>query len=172
MMSPTEKVTIPTHVSQKIDEWILRYPPEQKQSGVFEALRLMQIENKGYLTLSILNAVADYLGMPRIAVYEVATFFTMFRLNPHGRYVLELCTNVSCMLNGAEELFEYLKSTLNIDANLISDDGLFTIKEVECLGACINPPVLQLGTQYHEGLTKEKLESLIANLRMEASHDK
>ena len=103
--------------------------------------------------------------MPRIAVYEVATFFTMFRLNPHGKYVIELCTNVSCMLRGAEALLDHLKATLAIDVNDISQDGLFTIKEVECLGACVNAPVCQVGTQYHEGLTREKLDQLIATLR-------
>ena len=165
MSQAVEKVTLPSHVCSKIDEWIVRYPPEQKRSGVFEALRLMQEENGGFLTIPILDAVADYLDMPKIGVYEVATFFTMFRLNPHGRHVIELCTNVSCMLNGAEELLEYLKTVLEVDINEISKDGLFTIKEVECLGACVNAPVCQIGTEYHEGLTRAKLDQLIATLR-------
>lgn len=165
MRQQTEKVTLPSHICSQIDDWILRYPPEQKRSGVFEALRLMQQENNGYLTIPILNAVADHLNMPPIAVYEVATFFTMFRLNPHGRYVIELCTNVSCMLNGAEDLLAYLKKTLDVDVNEISKDGLFTVKEVECLGACVAAPVCQVGTDYHEGLTREKLDQLIKTLR-------
>lgn len=165
MMHPVEKIILPKPITDKIDAWILRYPPEQKKSGVFEALRLMQIENGGVLTIPILDAVADYLAMPKIAVYEVATFFTMFRLNPHGKHVIELCTNVSCMLNGAEELLAYLKETLKVDVNEISQDGLFTIKEVECLGACVNAPVAQVGTTYYEGLTREKLDQLIATLR-------
>lgn len=165
-MTPVaEKAVIPAHICSKIDDWIVRYPPEQKRSGVFEALRLMQEENDGYLTVPILDAVADYLKMPKIGVYEVATFFTMFRLNPHGKHVIELCTNVSCMLNGAEELLDYLKTVLEVDVNEISKDGLFTVKEVECLGACINAPVCQIGTAYHEKLTREKLDQLIKALR-------
>ena len=164
----TETMILPSHVCEKIDKWVKRYPPEQKRSGVFEALRLMQLENGGYLTEPIMNAVADYLEIPRIAVYEVATFFTMFRLTPHGRYVIELCTNVPCMLNGAERLLSHLKTVLDVDVNEITTDGLFTIKEVECLGACVNAPVCQVGETYHEGLTHEKLDGLIAELRQQA----
>lgn len=172
MTQPIEQiqtVTLPSHVCTKIDEWLLRYPPEQKRSGVFEALRLMQLENGGHLTTPILDAIALYLEMPKIAVYEVATFFTMFRLNPHGKHVIELCTNVSCMLNGAEELLSYLKEKLSVDLNDITADGLFTIKEVECLGACVGAPACQVGDQYHENLTREKLDKLILALRGSAS---
>lgn len=165
----TQKVTLPAHVCTKIDEWLLRYPPEQRRSGVFEALRLMQLENNGYLTTPILDAVADYLGIPKISVYEVATFFTMFRLTPHGKHVIELCTNVSCMLNGAEEMLAYLKEKLGVDLNDVTADGLFTIKEVECLGACVGAPACQIGDQYHENLTRDKLDQLILAMRGSAS---
>lgn len=163
--APNVTVTLPPHIRAHIDAWLLRYPPEQKRSGVFEALRVVQEENEGWLSVPLLDAVAKYLDMPYIAVYEIATFYTLFRLQPHGKYVIELCTNVSCLLNGAEELLQHLKTKLGVNLNEITADGLFTIKEVECLGACVAAPVCQIGKDYHESLTRDKLDELIATLK-------
>lgn len=148
-----------------IDRWILRYPPEQKRSGVFEALRFVQEENGGYLTQELMNAVAEHLEMPPIAVYEVASFFTLYNLSKVGKHQIDLCTNVSCMLNGAEKIGDYLKKTLGIDYNETTADGRYTLREVECLGACVNAPVCQVGHQYHEHLTTDKLDALLASLK-------
>ncbi|OGT38773.1 MAG: NADH dehydrogenase [Gammaproteobacteria bacterium RIFCSPHIGHO2_12_FULL_37_14] len=151
-------------ICKHIDQWIERYPPEQKRSGVFEALRLVQEENGGSLTVPLMDAVADYLMMPKIAVYEVATFYTLFHLDPVGCHVIQLCTNISCMLNGSEKILEHLKKRLAIDINETTADGQFTLKEVECLGACIAPPVCQIGKQYYENLTPEKIDQLLQEL--------
>ena len=107
-----------------------------------------------------MNAVADYLEMPYIAVYEVATFYTMYFLMPVGEHVINVCTNISCMLNGSEEIVLYLKKKLNSEFNETTPDGKFTLKEVECLGACTNAPVCQIGKKYCEHLTHPNIQLL------------
>lgn len=164
-MNETKVSLLTASQRERIDKWILRYPPEQKRSGVFEALRLVQEENQGSLTLELMDAVAAHLGMPTIAVYEVATFYTMYRLNPVGQHVIEVCTNVSCMLNGVDKVVDHLKQRLGIDFNETTADGKFTLKEVECLGACISAPVCQIGKKYHESLTPEKVDKLLQELK-------
>jgi NADH-quinone oxidoreductase subunit E len=151
-------------IRQHIDQWIQRYPADQKRSGVFEALRLVQAENQGYLTVPLMDAVADYLGMSNIAVYEVATFYSLYHLNPVGRHVIDVCTNISCSLNGSSEIVEHLKKRLGIDLNETTADGKITLREVECLGACIAPPVCQIGNQYHEKLSPEKMDEILSKL--------
>jgi NADH-quinone oxidoreductase subunit E len=151
-------------VRLQIDEWLKRYPPEQKRSGVIEALRFAQEENGGYLTQDIMDAVSDYLQLPKIAVYEVATFYTMFNLKPVGRHVVNVCTNLSCMLNGSEKILDHLKKRLEIDVNQTTPDGKITLREVECLAACICAPVMQVNKTYHEHLTVEKIDALLDEL--------
>ncbi|HLB43656.1 MAG TPA: NAD(P)H-dependent oxidoreductase subunit E [Gammaproteobacteria bacterium] len=163
-MTENKNIQLSPAIRERINQWILRYPPEQKRSGVFEALRLAQEENDGSLTVPLMDAVADYLDMPKIAVYEIATFYTMYYLNPVGRHVIQLCTNISCMLNGSEKILKHLKKRLGIDVNETTVDGQFTLKEVECLGACIAPPVCQIGKCYYENLTPEKIDRLLQEL--------
>lgn len=163
MMTENKKTILPDDICKHIDKWILRYPPEKKRSGVFEALRLVQ-ERNGSLTVSLMDAVAEYLDMPKIAVYEVATFYTMYYLNPVGQHVINLCTNISCSLNGAETILAHLKKCLGIELNETTKDGKFTLKEVECLGACITPPVCQIGKKYYENLTVEKIDEILETL--------
>ena len=103
-MDENKKTLLSQTARDHIDQWMLRYPPEHKQSAIFEALRVVQAENEGSLTVPLMNAVADYLAMPPISVYEVATFYTMFHLHPVGKHVIDVCTNISCMLNGSETL--------------------------------------------------------------------
>lgn len=165
MMTEKKKTILPADICEHIDKWILRYPPERKRSGVFEALRVVQERNGGSLTVEWMDAVADYLDMPKIAVYEVATFYTLYYLNPVGQHVINLCTNVSCMLNGSEKILEHLKKRLSIDLNETTADGQFTLKEVECLGACITPPVCLIGKKYYENLTPEKIDEILAALQ-------
>jgi len=150
---------------EQIDKWNHRYPPEQKCSGVFEALRLVQEENGGSLTTDLMDAVADYLEMPHIAVYEVVTFYSMYNLTPVGRHVIEVCTNISCMLSGAKETLAYFKNRLGIELNETTADGRFTLKEVECLGACDGAPMCQIGKKYYEHLTAEKIDKLVEELK-------
>lgn len=148
-----------------LDKWNLRYPPEQKRSGVFEALRVVQEENQGSLTVELMDAVADYLAIPKIAVYEVATFYSLYHLSPVGRHVIDVCTNISCSLNGALAVVEHVKKRLGVDFNETTADGRFTLREVECLGACIAAPACQIGKQYHENLTPEKIDEILDGLK-------
>ncbi len=145
----------------KIEEWNKRYPPDKKASGVLQALHYAQAENGGSLTQELLDAVADFLEMPRTAVYEVATFYTLYHLKPVGRQVISVCTNISCMLRGAEDLVEHLKKRLGVELNGTTPDGQYTLCEAECLGACVGAPMLQLGKKYYENLTPEKVDEIL-----------
>lgn len=147
-----------------IDNWIAKYPPDQKQSAVMAALRIVQDQNGGYLTNDLIEAVAGYLDMQPIAVYEVATFYSMYELKPVGKHKICVCTNISCMLCGSDQVVEHLQNKLGIKLGETTADGRFTLKEVECLGACVNAPMLQIGSQYHENLTPEKLDKILDSL--------
>lgn len=161
---PNIKVQLPEDIKKHIDQWNLRYPPEQKRSGVFEALRVVQEANDGYLTVPLMDAVADHLEIPHIAVYEVAAFYTMYHLNPVGKHIIDVCTNISCGLNGAKELLQHLEKKLKIRLNETTPDGMFTLREVECLGACITPPVCMIGKRFHVNLTPEKIDEILDSL--------
>lgn len=165
------KLDLPEHIRAKMDKWLLRYPPDQKRSGIFEALRLVQAHNDGFLTVPWMDAVANYLGLTKIAVYEVATFYTMYFLNPVGKHVINVCTNISCTLNGAENLLAHLEQRLGIQLNETTADGKFTLKEVECLGACVAPPVCLIDKKYYERLTPEKIDLILADLKTENRHE-
>lgn len=143
-----------------IDAWIAKYPEDQRQSAVMAALRIAQ-EEKNHLTPELMDAIADYLDMPAIAVYEVASFYTMYELRPTGQHVINVCTNISCQLNGSAGIVESLESKLGIRVGQTTADGLFTLRSVECLGACVNAPVLQLDKTYHENLSTEKLAGIL-----------
>lgn len=147
-----------------IDIWVAQYPPEQKRSAVIPALHIAQKANGGWLSEAAMKAVGDYLDLPQIQVFEVATFYSMFELAPVGRHKLCVCTNVSCLLSGSDDIVSHLKKRLNIDFGETTADNKFSLKEVECLGACVNAPVLQLGEQFHEHLTPEKIDTLLAEL--------
>jgi NADH-quinone oxidoreductase subunit E len=151
-------------VRKEIDHWIAKYPEDQKQSAVMAALRIVQEQNGGYLTDELMDAVAEYLEMPRIAVYEVATFYSMYEHKPVGRHKICVCNSVSCLLNGSEEVLEYLQTKLGIGLGEVTADGKFSIKEVECLGACIGAPAVMIGKDYHEHLTPEKIDKLLDEL--------
>ncbi|MGD8782845.1 MAG: NADH-quinone oxidoreductase subunit NuoE [Thioalkalispiraceae bacterium] len=147
-----------------IDNWIAKYPADKKESAVMAALRIVQDQNGGYLTDELIEAVAAYLDMPAIAVYEVATFYSMYERKPVGKVKICVCTNISCMLCGSDDVVEHLENKLGIKMGETTGDGMFTLKEVECLGACVNAPVMQIGNDYHEKLTKEKIDKLIESL--------
>ena len=147
-----------------IDAWVAQYPLDQKRSAVIPALHIAQKANGGWLSEEAMKAVANYLGLPQIQVFEVATFYSMFELSPVGKHKICVCTNVSCMLSGSDEVVAHLKKRLQINLGETTADNKFTLKEVECLGACVNAPVLQLGQQFHEKLTPEKIDALLAEL--------
>ena len=147
-----------------IDRWLAKYPPEQKQSAVMGALSVVQAANGGWLTTELMDAVADYLAMPPIAVYEVATFYSMYELQPVGRHKICVCTNVSCMLCGSEDIVAHLETKLGVKLGETTADNKFTLKEVECLGACGGAPMMQIGREYHENLTPAKVDEILAKL--------
>ncbi len=147
-----------------IDRWVANFPPERKQSAVIPALHIVQDANGGWLSKELMDAVAVYLEMEPISVYEVATFYTMYSLKPTGRHKINVCTNVSCMLRGSDEIVSHLESRLGIRLGQTTVDGKFTLKEVECLAACAGAPMCQIGKHYHENLTPEKIDEILANL--------
>jgi NADH-quinone oxidoreductase subunit E len=151
-------------VRAEIDRWIAKYPPDQKQSAVMAALRLVQDENGGWLTQELLDAVAAYLDMAPIAVYEVATFYSMYELQPVGRHKICVCNSISCMLSGSEKIIDYLKEKLGVAVGEVTSDGRFSIKEVECLGACVGAPMFMIGHTYYENLTPEKIDKILDEL--------
>jgi NADH-quinone oxidoreductase subunit E len=164
-MAAEDVACLSKEICDQIDHWVAKYPPEQQRSAVLPVLLLVQEVNGGWLTEPLMNAVADYLGMSRIAVYEVATFYSMYELKPVGRHKISICTNVSCMLGGCGPLVEHLKKRLGIGFNETTPDGKFTFKEVECLGACANAPVIHLGHCYYENLTPEKVDAILDTLK-------
>ncbi len=148
----------------EIDKWVAKYPPEQKQSAVMAALRIAQEANAGYLTTELMDAVADYLDMPRVSVYEVATFYSMYELTPVGKHKICVCTNISCMLCGSDDVVAHFKKRLGIGLGETTADGRITLKEVECLGACVGAPMLQIDRQYFEHLTPETIDKILDSL--------
>ncbi|MDQ6964464.1 MAG: NAD(P)H-dependent oxidoreductase subunit E [Mariprofundales bacterium] len=147
---------------QEIKELIARYP--QPRSALLPVLHLAQ-ESFGYLSMEAQQLVADTLGMRLMAVREVVTFYTMFRETPTGRFRLEVCTNIGCALNGANELVRHMCESLNIKIGETTEDGLFTVTEVECAGACAGAPVVQINSVYHERVTPEGIDTLIEEMR-------
>lgn len=151
-------------IRAEIDREIAKYPEVQKQSAAMAALRIIQDDNGGWLTQERMDEVAAYLDMPPIAVYEVATFYSMYEHKPVGRNKLCICTNVSCMINGSDKIVEHLNNKLGIKWGEVTGDGRFSLKEVECLGACGGAPMMQVDRKYYENLTPETLDSILDEL--------
>ena len=164
-MSARKSELLSAHARAEIDRWVAKYPPERKQSAVLAALREAQHENGGYLTTELMDAVADYLDLPPIAVYEVASFYSMFELQPVGRHCIAVCTNISCMLRGSDTVLSYIERKLGIKLGESTSDGKFYLKkEEECLAACCGAPMMQVDHVYHENLTPEKVDRILDSL--------
>ena len=150
---------------QKIDRELIKYPPDQKQSAVMAALAIAQDEH-GWLPNELLEEVAKYLGMPAVAVYEVATFYNMYNLKPMGKHKITVCTNLPCALSGGVDAAEYLKKKLGVDWKELTADGRFTVVEGECMGACGDAPVLLVNNKRMcSFMSNEKLDRLIEELK-------
>lgn len=147
-----------------IDRHVAKYPPEWKQSAVMPALTLVQDHNGGWLTRELMDAVAAYLDMPEIAVYEVASFYAMYDLEPVGRHKICVCNSVSCMLGGAEDLMHHVEKKYDVQPGGTSADGKFTFKEFECLGACRHAPAVMVDKAYHECVTPQDIDRIIESL--------
>lgn len=150
------------HSIEEIDEWLSRYPADQKQSAVLAALRVAQHQNEGFLTTPLMDAVAEYLGMPSIAVYEVASFYSMFETEPCGKHCIAICTNISCMLMGSQKIVDHVEKKYGIKLGQSTADGKIFLKvEEECLAACAGGPMMQVDHVYHTELDPEKVDRIL-----------
>ena len=145
-----------------------KYPEGRGKSAILRALHIAQEENGGWLSVSAMDQVAEVLGVTPIEVYEVASFYSMYNLKPVGKYMFEVCQTGPCMLSGSDNIIKYIQQKLNIKPGETTTDGLFTLKTVECLGACGYAPMMQLGKNYREHLTKEKVDMIIEECRKNA----
>ncbi len=146
-----------------IDREIAKYPTERKSSAVMAALRIAQ-EEHGWLSEALMDYVAELLDMRPIEVYEVGTFYSMYDLSPVGKHKINVCTNISCMLRGSDQVVKHLEQRLGIRLGETTADGRFTLKEVECLAACAGAPMCQIGRKYFENLTPERIDAILEGL--------
>ena len=152
---------IPNTLAQKYDSLVKNYP--LKRSALIPILLITQ-EELGFLSQESIQAVSEYLDVPEIEVHEVVTFYSMLRTRPVGKHHIQVCTNISCLLLGGEEIFDYISRKLGIKEGETTSDGLFSLIEVECLGACCNAPAMQVNYKYHEDLTLGKVDQILDNL--------
>ena len=155
-------------VVARVNELIQKYPEGRQKSALIPALHVIQEMGNLSLTVEQMDELAGILNIKPIEVYEVASFYTMFNLKPVGKYVLEICQTGPCMLNGSDQIIDYVKTKLGIENGQTTADGLFTLKTAECLGACGYAPMMQLGKHYREFLTKEKIDEIIDECRAAA----
>ncbi len=162
-MSDSELLS--AHVREEIDHWKARFPEGRQRSAVIGALHAVQHENGGFLTAEQMNAVAAYLELPTIHVYEVATFYSMFQTKPVGRHNVAICTNISCMLRGADAIVEHVEKKLDIKLGESTPDGRIYLKrEEECLAACCGAPMMMVDHVYHENLTTDDVDKILDGL--------
>ena len=158
----TEENILSAHTIEEIDEWASRYPPERKKSALLAALRAAQHQNNGFLTVPLMDAIAEYLELAKIEVYEVASFYSMYELNPVARHNVAVCTNVCCMLMGSDTIVDHLQKKLDIKLGESTADGRVYLKvEEECLAACAGGPMMQVDHKYYTNLTPEKVDEII-----------
>ena len=160
--SEAKSTKLDSHSIEEIDEWLKRYPDDQKQSAVLAALRAAQHQNDGYLTVDLMDAVAEKLEMSKIAVYEVASFYSMYETKPVGRHCIAICTNISCMLMGSDTIVNHVEKKYGIKLGESTADGKIFLKvEEECLAGCDGGPMMQVDHVYHMSLTPEKVDKIL-----------
>jgi len=153
------------HTRGEIDHWVAKFPKDQKRSAVLSALTAAQHQNQGYLTIDLMDAVAEYLGMAAIHVYEVASFYSMYEIKPVARNNVAICTNISCMLMGSDGIVEHIENKLGIKIGESTEDGRIYLKcEEECLAACAGGPMMQVNHKYYENLTPERVDEILDGL--------
>jgi len=153
------------HVKDEIESWKARFPEDRQRSAVISALHAVQHDNHGFVTAEQMNAVAEYLDLPTIQVYEIATFYSMFQTQEVGRNEVAICTNVSCMLRGADDIVDHVEAKLGIKLGESTADGkIFLKQEEECIAACCGAPALMVNHKYHENLTKEMVDEILDGL--------
>ncbi len=169
MKKSLSELSFPPEKMAKVEELIARYPEGKQKSAILPILHMAQEHFGGWLSTEAMDFVAGLLNILPVEVYEVATFYSMYNLKPVGKYIFEVCQTGPCMINGSDEIIQYIKTTLAINVGETTSDGLFTLKTVECLGACGYAPMMQMGKSFREHLTKEKVDSIIAECRKMAA---
>jgi NADH-quinone oxidoreductase subunit E len=158
--------TLSAHVREEIDHWVAKFPEGRQRSAVIAALHAAQHENGGYLTPELMTAVAEYLKLPPIQVFEVASFYSMFETKPVGRHSISVCTNISCMLRGGDDILAHVERRLGIKAGQSTPDGKFYLKvEEECLAACCGAPMMMVDHVYHENLTPKSVDAILETVK-------
>jgi NADH-quinone oxidoreductase subunit E len=165
--APTGKTALLNeHTRHEIDEWVARFPEGRQRSAVLSALRFAQEQNQGFLTPDLMDAVAEYLNLPPIHVYEVASFYSMFETHPCGRHHVSVCTNIACMLNGSDEIVQYMEKKLGIKTGESTADGrIFLKREEECLAACTGAPMMMVDHVFYENLSPAKVDEVLDKLK-------
>ena len=164
MSNPTSTENMLSDFSlSEIERELSKYPADRRQSALMAALRIAQDEHL-WLSPELIEYVADIIQVPAVRAFEVASFYSMYELSPVGRNKISVCTNISCMLRGCDKVVGHLKSKLKIDFNETTEDGKYTLKEVECLAACAGAPMMQIGHDYYEELTPEKIDLILEEL--------
>jgi NADH-quinone oxidoreductase subunit E len=154
------------HVREEIDHWVAKFPADRKRSAVISALHAVQHENHGFLTTELMDAVAEYLGLPHIMVYEVASFYSMFETKPVGRHHISVCTNISCMLRGSQAVVDHVEKKLGIKTGESTPDGRIYLKrEEECLAACTGAPMMMVDHVFYENLTDQRIDQILDELQ-------
>ncbi len=163
-MASVNEIFSDQNVLDQLEKWVAKYPKEQRQSAVIPGLHVIQKANGGHLTVELMQKLAAYLDMPEASVYEVATFYGMYDLTPVGRHKLNVCDNISCMLNGAETIIQHIENRLGVKVGQTTQDGRVTLRTVECQGACCGAPMLEVDEVFYENLTPEKVDQIIDSL--------
>jgi len=165
MMNAEAKVQLSAHACEEIDQWIAKFPEGKQRSAVIAALHIVQHENDGYLTPELMKSVAEYLDMPVVQVYEVATFYSMFETEKVGRNCVSVCTNICCMVRGSEKIIQHIEQKYGVKEGESTEDGrIFLKKEEECLAACTGAPMMMVNHRYYENLTPEKVDDILDGL--------
>jgi NADH-quinone oxidoreductase E subunit len=154
-----------TENSKKATQLLAKYPKGREKSAIMGLLDLAQRQNKGWISKEAMDFIANYLDLAPIRVYEVASFYSMYNLKPVGKFLVQVCTTTPCMLRGAEEIMKVCKKYLGVELDEVTIDEYFTIKEVECLGACVNAPMVQINDDYYEDLDKDKIIEILDTLK-------
>ncbi len=166
-MTETTDIKFSPEAQKQVQEILNQYPADKSKSALLPLLHLAQAEFDGWLSVPVMDYVASILNIKPIEVYEVASFYTMFNLQPVGKYLIEVCQTSSCWMNGSEDIVRYLERKIQAETGEISVDGMFQVKTVECLGSCGTAPMFQIGDTFYENLTFEKIDTILDDLRKE-----
>lgn len=166
MQAPGKSALLSEHTRHEIDHCVKKFPPGRQRSAVIVALRAAQEQNQGFLTPELMDAVAEYLDLPPVQVYEIASFYSMFETHACGRHHVSVCTNISCMLRGGEEILRHVEQKLGVRVGESTADGrIFLKQEEECLAACTGAPMMMVDHVYHENLTPDTIDRILDELK-------